>query len=1103
MAFFFPLRLAGVLSLAITVGACSVGGNSDGDGGPQSPSVDAADSYIELGPIADANVQVKTLGGSLIGEGMSTGYDESRDTVLVGSERRLQNIEQGRRTGLVRYSRLDFSGLADNDMVIVSATGGRDIDPDDDGILVADEGSTGPQLTGTVSALVKVADLRSGVLFITPLTTVASAAASKSTSAVAIAERASRLATFLLKSATTGGDLNGDKLVDWRDLYYYDPTQHEFTDAGSDRAMDAAVITPEILDLFLSTATSSNAVAHQLIAGGSDNTASAVAIRLFGDIDSDGLANVFEDPNTNDSDKDSVVDARDTDLDGDGLANDVEPGLGLIPWNPDTDHDKVKDGQEDRDGDGLDNATEITKTTDPKKSDTDDDGLTDKQEIDSGLDPNNAQDGAAADSDGDGISNAAELAHGLNPKDASDATQDPDADGLSNHDEILSSQTDMRKADTDGDGINDGSEVANSLNPLDPSDGGTTDTDGDGLTNAVEIANGLNPKDGTDADKDGDGDGLSSREEITTYGTKPTVADTDGDGLKDGDEINVYHTKATIADSDADGLLDGREVTVFGTDPLNPDTDGDSIPDGTEANGFVLYDRVTKISTDPTRADTDSDGIHDGIEKAVQDQFASYVSVGAAKNFLLGPLHPNNAASKPDLGGLSFADTTLRADSLEQDPDGDGKPTLEELFHGSNPNNSGSSFTYVYETTSGGPRTAKFVAMDAANFAYVPGNWDVDGDGTIDPGFFIARFEAKSGTTTISGAPTTADLLEGSTVYNANSKRFVDRLCNNDSGGEGVDGDITDSAGACRGNQYASSLVGQSGPALTTVVFKSDGTPLTGLTWVEAKYILRSSPADAVGASGGPYVVRLPTETQWVLLARMALSNPANWTSGKVGDGKIYQGHSDNSPASALSISDDSNPYDGTGNSASSGVEQRRTLIIANGMATRDFDLPLNYKVTIWDLSGNVSEWTSGIISARSTTSTTAGRSGGDRFAGGRADFEDYTGGNLTGTVGDITSMPSWWKPKLANGTIIGSASGAGAYFDGASESDSDGDGQSNGAFATIDYGYGTAYRESYSALVRGGYFASATYAGILAASVDNGIGRRATSIGFRGAIEK
>ncbi|MCX6877191.1 MAG: hypothetical protein NTW21_25785 [Verrucomicrobia bacterium] len=52
---------------------------------------------------------------------------------------------------------------------------------------------------------------------------------------------------------------------------------------------------------------------------------------------------------------------------------------------------------------------------------------------------------------------------------------------------------------------------------------------------------------------DADGDGLSAYEEVVTYGTNPTVADTDADGFDDGFEINTGFDP-TLATSTPDAI---------------------------------------------------------------------------------------------------------------------------------------------------------------------------------------------------------------------------------------------------------------------------------------------------------------------------------------------------------------------------------------------------------------------------------------------------------------------------------------------------------------------------------------------------------------------
>ena len=133
------------------------------------------------------------------------------------------------------------------------------------------------------------------------------------------------------------------------------------------------------------------------------------------------------------------------------------------------------------------------------------------------------------DYDEDGIDDVLEYESGLNPADQSDASFDPDEDGLTNGEEV-SVGLDYEDADSDDDGILDGDEEL-----------WGSDTDGDGDVNAND-------------------------------------SDSDADGIPDGVEAGI--TQPTQDTQRSNFTPDADPETT--TDPLSADSDGDGIPDGEE-----------------------------------------------------------------------------------------------------------------------------------------------------------------------------------------------------------------------------------------------------------------------------------------------------------------------------------------------------------------------------------------------------------------------------------------------------------------------------------------------------------------------------------------
>ncbi len=90
----------------------------------------------------------------------------------------------------------------------------------------------------------------------------------------------------------------------------------------------------------------------------------------------------------------------------------------------------------------------------------------------------------------------------------------------------------------------------------------------------------------------------------------------------------------------------------------------------------------------------------------------------------------------------------------------------------------------------------------------------------------------------------------------------------------------------------------------------------------------------------------LTTEAEFLTIAQNVLSVASNWSTGTVGSGYVYSGHNDSSPNNAVAVTNPNDGYSDTGNVSGN---QRRTLTLSNGEV-------------IWDLSGNVWEWTSGTV---------------------------------------------------------------------------------------------------------------------------------------------
>jgi len=169
--------------------------------------------------------------------------------------------------------------------------------------------------------------------------------------------------------------------------------------------------------------------------------------------------------------------------------------------------------------------------------------------------------------------------------------------------------------------------------------------------------------------------------------------DNDGDGLTNGQEdidwdgiVDKDETDPNNRDTDGDGLWDGNEIKTYQTDPLNRDTDEDSVTDGREA-----------YSCDETTFDT-----------------------------MMVTQHP--AANK------NHSDSPDVIDALEplNDSDSDGYVNLGEKNAGTDACDPNSH-----------PEPPKCAGIELAGGVYIPGGFDVDGDGVKENGFWFTPYPAS------------------------------------------------------------------------------------------------------------------------------------------------------------------------------------------------------------------------------------------------------------------------------------------------------------------------------------------------------------------------
>jgi len=240
------------------------------------------------------------------------------------------------------------------------------------------------------------------------------------------------------------------------------------------------------------------------------------------------------------------------DTDGDGLDDAVEDALGTNPGLADSDGDLIDDFVETNGGSPID--TDGDAVIDALDTDSDGDGYTDLVESTFDSDADGTADYRDTDADGDGVLDQDEFDVDLD-SDGSDNRIDPDDDGdgystlvEGTVDTDLDGTADYLDFDSDGDTVLDRNEFAvdfdadGAANRIDPDD------DGDGILTSIE---GVDDVDGDGnlnyLDLDSDGDGFADAEEGTD--------DPDSDGVPnfldfDSDDDGFTDSAERIAGSD-------------------------------------------------------------------------------------------------------------------------------------------------------------------------------------------------------------------------------------------------------------------------------------------------------------------------------------------------------------------------------------------------------------------------------------------------------------------------------------------------------------------------------------------------------------------------
>jgi hypothetical protein len=164
----------------------------------------------------------------------------------------------------------------------------------------------------------------------------------------------------------------------------------------------------------------------------------------------------------------------------------------------------------------------------------------------------------------------------------------------------------------------------------------------------------------------------------------------------------------------------------------------------------------------------------------------------------------------------------------------------------------------------------------------------------------------------------------------------------------------------------ANNCTSANGRAVTSL---AGGYPITYLYLPEANTRCGSI-AMGVGSSA-----HLISNNEWMTVARDAEAQNSNWSLGVGGSGYLYAGHNDNQPAIALQASTNDayraafTDIGGTTEAQTTATNNNPSQSGTTGNQVRTFNLS-NGSV-IWDIAGNVAEWTNNLQTT--AVDTTAG----------------------------------------------------------------------------------------------------------------------------------